>query len=330
MVDRRDIALQIDAEKRQLEVSITRRLNSIFTNLANDASVLYRTTGSMPAVELSKNYSPEFLKEIRDAMRQSIKRFGFNLRGDLEQKGFQFDIKNKRQMIDWNIKGNIKITDENLKAKENQINDDFLKASTLFVANESEAQNKFVEDTNTKMLNEATALALTLFAASQNKKRKDIDDLNQELVSATGENASKIKNELSVAQREFENNLKNKDTIIAGLIQRDLIDKKQGRSELISAQNVGLAESWARQTEAELINDAGLVAQKPIQVIKTWIAILDSKTRSSHAAADSQQVGINDSFNVGGEFLKYPRDPNGSGANIINCRCLSHQEIKSQ
>jgi hypothetical protein len=329
MVNRRDLALQIDAEKRQLEVGITRRLNAIFTNLANDAAVLYKTTGSMPAAELSKNYSPEFLKEIRDAMRLSIKRFGFNLRGDLEQKGFQFDIENKRQMIDWNIKGKIKIIDENLNEKENQINDDFLKASTLFVANESEVQNNFVEDTNAKMLNESTALALTLFAASQNRKRKDIDDLNQELASTSGEDVPRLKNELSVAQREFENNLKNKDTIVAGSIKRDLLDKKQGRSELISAQNVGLAESWARQTEAQLINDAGLVAEKPIEVVKTWIAILDSKTRSSHAAADSQQVGINDRFDVGGESLKYPRDPNGSAGNIINCRCLSFQEIKS-
>ena len=50
-------------------------------------------------------------------------------------------------------------------------------------------------------------------------------------------------------------NITNERKIVAGSIKKDLLAKKQGRSELIAAQNVGLAESWARQREAELIND---------------------------------------------------------------------------
>lgn len=328
---KRDLVLQLDAEKRQLEIVITRKLNTIFANLTNDASILYTANGSMPARELANNYKPEFLKEIRDAMRQSIKRFGFNLRGDLEAKGFEFDSINKKQFIDWDIKGTIKITDEGLKEKENRINDEFLREATFFIANESENQNNFVADTNANMLNEATAAALFLFATNQRKKQNEINNLVENLGLADGKERAKIQNQIDLLQREFDSNITNERKIVAKTIKDDLLDKRQARSELIAAQNVGLAESWARQKEGELINDAGLIASngKQVEVKKEWRAILDSRTRPSHAEADSQQTGINDSFNVGGELLKYPRDPNGSAGNIINCRCVSYQEIVS-
>ena len=46
-------------------------------------------------------------------------------------------------------------------------------------------------------------------------------------------------------------------------------------------------------------------------------------TRSAHRSADGQRVDINERFLVDGESLKFPRDPNGSAKNIINCRCVS-------
>ena len=104
-----------------------------------------------------------------------------------------------------------------------------------------------------------------------------------------------------------------------------MIENSQSRSELISSQNIGLGESWSRNKEAEIINNAGLVTSinTTIAIEKEWVAILDSKTRSQHANADGQRVTLDSNFIVGGESLKFPRDPNGSVGNIINCRCIA-------
>ncbi len=62
----------------------------------------------------------------------------------------------------------------------------------------------------------------------------------------------------------------------------------------------------------------------PNQVlVKEWITSLDDKTRDAHVSANGQTVGVNDNFNVSGELLKEPGDPNGSAKNIIHCRCSS-------
>lgn len=60
---------------------------------------------------------------------------------------------------------------------------------------------------------------------------------------------------------------------------------------------------------------------------KTWLATDDSRTRHAHREADGQTVGIDESFTVMGEDLRYPGDPTGSMKNIINCRCTVLPEI---
>jgi uncharacterized protein with gpF-like domain len=82
------------------------------------------------------------------------------------------------------------------------------------------------------------------------------------------------------------------------------------RTETHGAANYG-ADAAARET--------GLTLQKE------WVSAADERTREDHAAADGQTVDMDGMFNVGGEGLRYPGDPSGSGGNIINCRCgVSH------
>jgi uncharacterized protein with gpF-like domain len=78
------------------------------------------------------------------------------------------------------------------------------------------------------------------------------------------------------------------------------------RTETHGAANFGATEA-ARET--------GL----PLR--KEWIAAQDERTRESHADADGQIVGQNDSFDVGGSSLQYPGDPSGPAEEVINCRC---------
>lgn len=63
---------------------------------------------------------------------------------------------------------------------------------------------------------------------------------------------------------------------------------------------------------------------------KTWIPILDSRTRPAHAAADSQTVPFDEPYTVGGQKLRYPGDTSlgATVGNTINCRCSSIKTIK--
>jgi hypothetical protein len=298
----REEAKRIDVEKIRIEAIITPRFKTIFNNIARDAERLYKTTNTLPSQELAENYYPEFVKEIRDAMRKTIKSFGFDLRKALELKGFNFDVEFKSRFIDLDKK--LKITDENLDPKLEEINNEFLVNTSLFVANQSEAQASFITQTNAKEIQLAVIQEQTRFKDKQ-------ENNNEQSISA-----SQIANEIQVTSQ------------IAQNLKINLFNKVEGKVALISAQVVGLAEAWSRQEEARLINKAKLKAgKKTIKVLKTWWAILDLRTRASHAQADQQQVGVNENFIVDGESLKYPRDPNGSLGNIINCRCVSLNEI---
>jgi HK97 family phage portal protein len=80
------------------------------------------------------------------------------------------------------------------------------------------------------------------------------------------------------------------------------------RTEVISAYN-GSTALVGQQLPADTV--AG----------REWIAVQDDRTRADHADADGQVVGVDEPFDVGGEQLDYPGDPNGSPENICNCRC---------
>lgn len=60
-----------------------------------------------------------------------------------------------------------------------------------------------------------------------------------------------------------------------------------------------------------------------VHLMKVWNPVQDERTRISHAAmAGHPAVDLDGFFIVGGEKLLRPGDPNGSAANVINCRCV--------
>jgi len=60
---------------------------------------------------------------------------------------------------------------------------------------------------------------------------------------------------------------------------------------------------------------------------KEWISVLDSRTRVTppdkydHRHMNGKRVGYNEKFNVSGQEMEYPGDPNASVGNVANCRC---------
>jgi hypothetical protein len=62
-------------------------------------------------------------------------------------------------------------------------------------------------------------------------------------------------------------------------------------------------------------------AKREGKLYKTWISELDNKTRPWHWDAYGQKKGIDEYFDVGGEFMMYPHDTSASPENTIHCRC---------
>jgi HK97 family phage portal protein len=54
---------------------------------------------------------------------------------------------------------------------------------------------------------------------------------------------------------------------------------------------------------------------------REWLATLDGRGRPAHMAANGQIRPMGEPFNVGGEELMYPGDPEGSPENTCECRC---------
>ena len=84
------------------------------------------------------------------------------------------------------------------------------------------------------------------------------------------------------------------------------------RSQVIASTEVCGASNYGSLQAAQ---SSGLTLNK------VWLATADAHTRETHAAADGQEVPINEPFEVGGEQLDYPGAPGGSAAETINCRC---------
>ena len=66
---------------------------------------------------------------------------------------------------------------------------------------------------------------------------------------------------------------------------------------------------------------AGTSVNEQTPMTKIWVTAGDDRVRPDHADAEGQSVPVDQPFDVGGEALMFPGDPNGSDAEILNCRC---------
>ena len=107
----------------------------------------------------------------------------------------------------------------------------------------------------------------------------------------------------------------------AELIREMFIDKVPGlsrlRSRVIARTESHTASQAANQTAAEVSEAVSN---------KSWAASSGERTRDDHRRADNQTVGLNETFTVGSDKLRYCGDPNGSAKQTINCRCITLYE----
>ncbi|MCQ2369257.1 MAG: phage head morphogenesis protein [Paludibacteraceae bacterium] len=132
--------------------------------------------------------------------------------------------------------------------------------------------------------------------------------------------------DLPLVDRYSRNKLNN--ALLQGVLQGDSIDKLANRF-----MDAGIGERWkairSARTAVTGAQSAGKqdrytdLASKGCEMTKIWVATDDDRTRPEHAEADGQEVAYDEPFDVGGEELMYPADPNGSGWNVYNCRCTT-------
>lgn len=99
---------------------------------------------------------------------------------------------------------------------------------------------------------------------------------------------------------------------IARMVRAVAPIKSASRAQTIARTETAAAASYTAQAIAELGG---------ITMIRRWVSAENERTRQAHRDADGQERGMHEPFEVGGELLMYPGDPNGSAHNVINCRC---------
>ena len=74
-----------------------------------------------------------------------------------------------------------------------------------------------------------------------------------------------------------------------------------------------------------IMNAAYDAKERGADLVKQWDATLDGKTRSSHIRVDGEIRELDERFS---NTLRYPGDPSGAAAEVINCRCVMLQRAR--
>jgi hypothetical protein len=131
---------------------------------------------------------------------------------------------------------------------------------------------------------------------------------------------------------------------VNGVIQRAFLG---GQSMTDILKNLGsamgedspFADRVVRAATTEILRVHSIASQASLEqaaerhkdLKKQWQHINAARVpRVSHIIADGQIREVTEAFEVDGEQLMYPRDPNGSPENTINCHCLQKPYFEPQ
>ena len=91
-------------------------------------------------------------------------------------------------------------------------------------------------------------------------------------------------------------------------------------------KSIRIARTEGHRVNQQSTYDAMEKAKKKgANVVKQWDATLDAKTRTSHQQVDGEIRELDEKFSNG---LRFPGDPQGSAAEVINCRCVLLQRAR--
>jgi HK97 family phage portal protein len=124
-----------------------------------------------------------------------------------------------------------------------------------------------------------------------------------------------------------------KATLTQGLAKGESESKLVERVQRAMEVRRSEAARTARTEVSAAMNGGVALGFEQSEVVETkrWLTAGDEHVRQTHRAANGQERSVVDAFRVGGEELDYPGDPDGSAAEVIECRCtIAPGKIRSR
>jgi len=115
--------------------------------------------------------------------------------------------------------------------------------------------------------------------------------------------------------------------VAQGIIQGESIPQIAKRiAQVTGSQNLQQMVSFARTAMTGAQNAGRIEAMHQAQSLgiklkKRWMATLDHRTRDAHQELDMQTVDVDEPFEVFGQEIMFPGDPNAAPELVMNCRC---------
>ena len=107
--------------------------------------------------------------------------------------------------------------------------------------------------------------------------------------------------------------------ISSGMAFQQMAQQLAGKTGIGYTNAIRIARTEGHRIQCNAAMDACYKAQEMgANVVKQWDATLDGRTRHSHVLLDGETRELDERFSNG---LRFPGDPDGIAAEVINCRC---------
>lgn len=254
---------------------------------------------------LKKQYSMAF-KEIRQEVQDIFGKFDFDSEMTPIERYMEAQKYERLQKIEEKVAKTINVVNNNAVKQVNQSVLEMYKVNYDFSAKEL-----------------GVLLAISLpNSAPKSEVKKEVAQEQSPLNELAVDNVKDISDLRRRVSQSFVSG------IMAGENANKLIKRLQKVAELKLSDITRIARTQTTRVEnLARIDVYKEVASQGYEIVKEWVAVVDSRTRDAHKKADGQRVPIDEPFIVNGEKLMYPGDPNGSAENIINCRCTMRAGI---
>jgi uncharacterized protein with gpF-like domain len=108
----------------------------------------------------------------------------------------------------------------------------------------------------------------------------------------------------------------------AGKSVEDIMAAIEPKIEFTTNETQVRAQRIARTESMRSINGGRYAEMADVGVqYKTWVAIMDSEVRDSHAGLDNVTIPMEEMFKTPHGDVAYPGDPGADPSETINCRC---------
>lgn len=129
------------------------------------------------------------------------------------------------------------------------------------------------------------------------------------------------------------NRQKLSSAIMQGVIQGETVPQMAKRLESVADMDHRAAIRNARTMVTGAQNAGRIDAAKRAQdmgigLTNVWMATLDMRTRHEHRLLDGQRREVDEPFEVEGQKIRYPGDPEAAPQLVYNCRCTLIPQVK--